>query len=271
MAYTTIAASQTDADSPIDQVLMDAIRTDLDDLNSRLQIIEAKSDSAIYDDFTETTILGTVASAAGTDAQPYTWDVFASGAGTSPAISANPDHWLRLQVNGGSSILTASAFRMRFDLDRDHTIVMETRLKCTSGTDADMFFGFQDDALPASLANNTDLSDAIAFVRGTNSNTLKFFTARASSTDSSDNLGDTSAWITLKIAVTYAGSTKEVRAYTGTTQANYVEVAGSPFTTTTKHPNVRLKPWFGISGGGGSRTADLDYILAYWNARPLST
>lgn len=35
MAFTTINASQTDADSPLDQPLMDTVRTNLDDLDSR--------------------------------------------------------------------------------------------------------------------------------------------------------------------------------------------------------------------------------------------
>ncbi|MBI5233522.1 MAG: hypothetical protein HY880_04135 [Deltaproteobacteria bacterium] len=36
MSWTTINASQTDADSPVNQTLMDSIRTNLDDLNSRI-------------------------------------------------------------------------------------------------------------------------------------------------------------------------------------------------------------------------------------------
>lgn len=35
MAFTSITAGQTDADSPVDQTLMDLIRTNLDDLDGR--------------------------------------------------------------------------------------------------------------------------------------------------------------------------------------------------------------------------------------------
>src|SRR6266478_6932756 len=36
MAYVSISSSQTDAKSPVDDTLMDTIRTDLDDLDSRV-------------------------------------------------------------------------------------------------------------------------------------------------------------------------------------------------------------------------------------------
>ena len=42
MAFTTITAGQTDANSPVDQVLMDLVRTNLDDLDTRLAVAEGE-------------------------------------------------------------------------------------------------------------------------------------------------------------------------------------------------------------------------------------
>lgn len=49
MAWTSILATQTDANSPLNQVLMDAIRNDLDDLDARgCQIFRWGSTGEIY-------------------------------------------------------------------------------------------------------------------------------------------------------------------------------------------------------------------------------
>lgn len=263
MAYTTIAPGQTDADSPLDQTLMDAIRTDLDDLNTRLGAIEAFSDQAIYDDFALSVINGDI------------WTFGAAGAGTAPAV-ALPDHVCHMIV--GSSATTysgifATAKKMAFDLSVDHTIAFEARLKHSSATTAEFLIGFQDQTLTGTRANNIDLSDMIGFVRGTNANTLKFTMAKASTAiTAADNLGTFYPnYATVKIVITFSGATKKVQAYTGTTQADYTEVSGSPFTDTAKIPDIALMPWIGLSNNSGG-TADLylDYALYYWLARPLN-
>lgn len=259
MAFLALTSGQCDANSPVDETLMQLIRTDLDDHESRIGANESISDGAIRDDFIGTAI--------DTD----TWD---TAGVTAPAQDGQPDHWMHLQNGAGNSaIIAATTKRMRCDLDRNHAVTLEARLKTTpSGTDANMFFGFQESGLTLADASVTDTSDMIGFVRGTNANTWKFRTAKASTNSEVDNLGSTFGWqvIRITIASLSSGADITIHVYIGDTVASLSEISGSPFIDETKIPLVELRPFFGSQGGGGTRHTYIDYILAYWSARPLS-
>src|SRR5882672_10302096 len=141
MAYTVIAAGQTDADSPIDQNLMDALRLNGDDHESRIGVNEGVSDNAIRDDFT------------GTAVDTDNWDVATNRIA---AQDQQPDHVCHLVADAGANyaVISASTKRMRFDLDRDHTIIFEARIKESATNTSGKLFGFQDSSLAGSVANN---------------------------------------------------------------------------------------------------------------------
>jgi hypothetical protein len=116
MAFTSILASQTDADSPINQTLMDLIRTNLDDLDGRISISTGQGAAkgwilfdgtgaiAILDSFNVTSIVDN-----GTGDYTINWDVDFANAnycavGTaSNNVGGNPA-WVFLQNRAVGSI-----------------------------------------------------------------------------------------------------------------------------------------------------------------------
>src|SRR5262245_12653378 len=273
MAFTAITSTEISSGKPVIGTggFGQKCKDNFDDLNSRLGTNESLCDQDIRDDFHGTSV-ATGANGGTGASYPYTWDILAGDAST-PALDGAPDHYCHLQNGAGTgAVIAGSPCKHRPDLDRDHSIVLEARIKHSAATDANLFFGFQDAALTLTTGNNNDTSDMIGFVRGTNSNTLKFRTAKASTNAETDNLGNFSGWQVIRITIVSlsSGADITVRAYTGSTVAALAEISGSPFTDETKIPNVALKPWFGSSAGGGTRHAYIDYALCYMTARSLS-
>lgn len=256
MAFLALTAGQTDADSPLDQTLFDLIRTNFDDHETRFGATESLSEGSIRDDFVYPT------GGINTDV----WDV----SGTNVYTDNQPNHLLHFNHGSGQySAVAASDKKMRFDLDKKHTVVMELRHISTQSDNTEAWmFGFQDAALTTSTsAIVTDQSDFIGFAQGSTANTYKAITSKGGvGATLQDNIGNAAVFSKLKIVVTFSDTVAlQVQMFVDGT-----EVSGSPYTDTAKIPLLSMRPAMGTAGGGSVRDSNIDYCLAYWSARPLS-
>lgn len=262
MAFTVIAASQTDADSPLDQTLMDALRLNGDDHESRITAISAVSNQDIRDDFASSTATWSATGAGNGEL----WLSDESGAGV--LVLTTNDHHLNMTVATGTEYgyLRGHTRKMRVILDTAHVLVFECRFKHTVNPDPNFAFGFQDIGLVTN-AVATDVSDFIGIVKGSATKTLRFRTALGGSAAESADLGDTANWQRIKITVTISTS--------GTTRTVAGELDGAAQTwshATSNVPNSTvLAPTLAIDGPDATTRALLvDYALFYWQTRPLS-
>lgn len=228
----------------------DQLADNLQYLYDRLNTIGIVSSGNIYDDFHQ--------AALDTDNWIDTGD-------NAPTFVAQPDHAIHFTSSGiQSSAIVAAAKKMAFDLDRDHHIKMVSRFgKATAAGDQSMIVGFQEMALTGD-AVVTDTDSMIAFVRGTNNNTVKAYCSKTAgnSVVVADNLSNWTNYMELAIEITFIGATKKVEFF--------IDGASVGSTTdTTKIPVVQMRPAIGIHGGGGARVADLDYATYFWLERPL--
>lgn len=258
MAYVSLLTTQTDADSPVDQTLMDTIRTDLDDHETRLSSISAFNGQSIYDDF--------ACSVLDTDV----WDSAVSGAGSlTMGLVGSDRHEIQVSAATGTAGIAASTKRMRFDITQLQDIYLEARIH-TNGTNIGTFlFGFEDDTVPPATGT---LLNYMGFIHGTNNHTLKLSTAKGGTvTNGTDNQGPiptaygSSSRMALRITST-AGPTFTLRGYLESSGV-LVEVGGSPLSTNI--PDTKyMRPKMAVFNG----TPDLfiDYLLAYWITRPLT-
>lgn len=256
--YVDIVDSRIDANSPWPQDVTFDIRNDIRHLKELSQVVGVFSDAAIYDDFVNP-------SAAGVNTN--TWDV--SGAAT----DTQPNHYLNLTQGGGANYdaVAAAPNKMRVDLDRDHEITFECRSKSfQSDATESWFFGLKDVSLLIGVNTIVTTNDnVIGFRQGTTANKYRAICAKAAASSTlQDDIGNAANWSVLKITVssTSSGASIVVRMYVDGT-----EVTNSPFSTLANIPLTSLRPVLGTSGGGGSRAHGIDYCLAYWTARPLST
>lgn len=267
MAFLALTSGQCDADSPLDEPLFQLIRTNFDDHEARLLPNEARNQQAIFDDFTSDTL----DAAAGVVPVLSAW-VWEQDDPTTPstALDGTPDHWCHF-TNGAAdhAAIAASAYRMRLDLDRDHTVVMECRHKSAqSDNTAVWFMGFQDASLAVTGATCvTDQTDVIGFAQGSTAQTYKALAAKGGvSATVQDNIGNAANWSKLRLELTFASATRQIRYFVDGT-----ETSGSPFTTAANITLLKIRPLFGFQNGGGARNNYLDYVIAYWVNRPLST
>lgn len=265
MAFLALTSGQCDADSPLDEPLFQLIRTNFDDHEARLLPNEARNNEAIFDDFTADTL--SMDPGGPPVIAPWVWEQNL----TVPALlDGSPDHWLHFANGAGSyTVIAASAYRMRIDLDRDHTVVMECRHKSAqSDNTAVWFMGFQDASLAVTGATCvTDQTDVIGFAQGSTAQTYKALAAKGGvSSTLQDNIGNAAVWSKLRLELTFAGATRQIRYFVDGT-----ETSNSPFTTAANITLLKIRPLFGFQNGGGARNNYLDYVIAYWVNRPLST
>lgn len=229
-------------------------------LYDQLRSLGVQSDQGIHDNFTEDSL--NVQGAAGTD--PYTWDT--GGAGTL-ALDGAPDHWAHFQNGAGNlKYMAAGPYKMRFDLDRDHTIYMEARHKMTQGDTSNVWLiGFQD----ASLTTPVTQDNIIAFIQDSTAQKYKGRVVKATvGQDVATGLGlGAASWVGLRIEITFSGGTKKVEFFTDT--GSGMVSAGST-TDTTKIPVVKMRPFIGFSGGGGTRDNYIDVCHFDWMVEPRS-
>ena len=263
MAWTAISSTQTDSGSPVDQTLMDAIRTNLDDLDTRVDAIAAVSDHDIRDDFVAFIGYDTAAGIP-PDTLLYTWEYGINGIGSSVGLIAAPDHALALvHITGGANYaaIRSAPGKMLFDLSRTFSVTMEWRYKKISASEVaeTWTMGFQDDALGINSAGDvTDQSDFIGFRQGA-IDTFDAITASGGATTVAGNdVGTATNWTVLKIIIT------------GSTSVEFFVDGSSVGTSSTNITGQALRPFFGFTGGTVTHTHHIDYAQVYFGARPLS-
>lgn len=255
MAFLALTSAQCDADSPVDETLMQLIRTNLDDHEARIGTNEAQSNDAILTDF------------AAVDRDGDDWIDYDNGVGYGVgAIITEPDHLFVIHCDNSAEyfFLAGSLKRMRVQLDTAHTVVIESRIKHQTAPDLELFLGLQDAGLTGD--QYADLSDCIGFVKGGATTTVKVRMAKAGSATESGNVGDTTNWTKLKLVITKVSG----GALTVAAELNDSAISGSPWNTNIPDTTV-LRPVMGVSAFDNSnRRMWFDYFRAYWQARPLS-
>lgn len=269
MAWTNIVSTQTDTDSPVDQTLMDAIRENLDDLNTRVTAISASSSQEIRDDFA--TGLGM---ASNWDPDIWQHETSGGGAGWEWRSTSEGNHYLHIAYGGAAnhSALCSSERRMHIQLDEDHHVIVEFRIKRITnapGATQSFIFGLQDVSLLGGAAFITDTSDFIGFTKGTNADSVLAKTSKGGvGATIADNQGDISNWTILQVDCesTTGGTVFAISFYVDGVQV------GSTHTAAANVPDTSvLVPAFGFDDSGAGVAIGLycDYALAYWAGRPL--
>ena len=249
MAWTAISASQTDANSPVDQTLMDAIRTDLDDLNTRLTGLGSGMQDNIIDDFAGTAL----------NTGNWTWD--SSGAATDTLTAASHLITLNSVGVGNYSNLLGGASRIQVRMTNTQSVTLKWRFKIT-GISSTSFIGWQDNSL--SGANTNSAANAIG-LRWAAASQSVFTTAKGGATTTSAATGNVANWQVAQIDLIQTGSALTLAFYMDGVQI------GSTITTTNIPDTTTLRPVIGALGDGGSASVIvIDYFYAIYNAQPLS-
>lgn len=258
MAYTNISASQTDADSPLDQTLMDALRTNLDDHEVRIGTNEAQNLQAILDDF------------CAVDIDTDVWILENSGVGASnPTIVSSEAHYVTPDPgtqNGVSySNLRGTTNRMRVRLDRNHAIKMDMILKATTPGQY-LACGLQDIAMTGVNASN-DITDFIGIVHGSGgAANFRAVVQKAGAGTTTSGIGNSANWTRFiwTITVTGGGATLSVDL-----TMDGATVSGFPVSTNI--PNtLTLHPVFATGGDTTPAEWLCDRFKAYWTSPPAN-
>jgi hypothetical protein len=269
MAQIPIAASQTDADSPIDQTLMDAIRNNLDDHEGRISAAFAFGQSAIVDDF-----MGAPGTTGLTSAL---WSVSFNGAGNDPDVlnDATDMHHMRLHLAttgaGTYSLSVGAPSKMQILFSEEYVAVMQMRVKRGVGINDDSyFFGWNDAGLAATATSITDVSDMIGFYRDAATGNWTFSNSNGGAANTSTNIGTGTSWGVFRITVTCSATagSRKIDVEHGATEAALAAISGSPFTTNLT--TQRLRAAFGVAYLGNAANLRVDYVRAYTSGIPLA-
>lgn len=244
------------------------VADDLEYLRDRVDAIGIGSAQGIHDDFACDTLDTTSGGAA--DVEPYTWEV-GTGGSTSHVTDGAPDHWCHIFNTAGSNwcVIAASPYKMRFDLDRDHTLYGEMRIKrgATPDSGAVWLFGFQDASLAVTAATCvTTQTNIIGFVQDATQDKFDAIVSKSAGSGTlvvANSVGDISAWTVLRIEITFAGATKKVEFF--------IDGSSVGSTTNTAYiPLVKMRPLIGFDPSA-TRDLYIDYADFDWTVRPLST
>lgn len=239
----------TDADSPLDQTLMDRVRTNDQDHEDRINSLVSVSSQEIRDDF----ISGTTA------VDSVLWD---TGGGTVPDIVT--EHQMRCLRTGSNSYSAVSATdeRIHIDTSEVYVAVIEFRIKNPGGDADDIAVGFQDVAHVVASGTNVidDTTDFIGVVRGGASDWTIRVASGGTPTDRTGQ-GSQASWTKFKFSIT-CGASPSV--------SIDVDDVSSGAAITTNIPTTILRPVAGISRVGTDMDLRVDYILAYFEGRPLA-
>jgi len=145
-----IAAGQTDADSPLDQALMDAIRLDLGDHETRIAAVEGATSDLLFDHFTRDS------RAIGGATQLPNSDRFSRRAVGSATVSLlTTGHICRLlmsTLNGDLAALRANMRQTPTELPR---CVIRMKVDTWNATNFDFFVGLADDTATAGYGDSS--------------------------------------------------------------------------------------------------------------------
>lgn len=254
------------ANQPGDTVLMTDYRNDLEHLKERADQVGINSLESIHDNFAGDT-LDSVQGTPGSTDYPVTWDIGFSN--SAPVLDQQPQHACNFPAVGANAYcaIAGSKYRMRVDLDADHTLYFECRHRSVTSDAGNLWvMGLQDASL--ALSSNTSIStvsNMIGFRQDASAQKYKAFCSKAGvSVDVATALGNAAIYSVLRIEVTFSGATKKVEFFVDGTS-----VAST--TDTAKLPLVKLRPFVGFHAGGGVLRQQLvDYVDADWVVRPLS-
>jgi len=252
----------TDADSPLDQTLMDRIRTNDQDHEDRINAFLVVNESAVNEDFTTSVVNPKFEHAA----------QGINGVGTFVADT----HSITLgstssDIGGGTVHLLPTTFSVRMNVDQK--IVFEAHIKYfTNGIDVSehkFVMGFQDVAMTYNTAAAvTDVTDYVGWVAGgTDDTTLFYAEDAASGGQSGSDFGDVTAWQVFRVEVdaTSAGTVWSARGYLDSVLKT---------THTTEIPDaVHIRPIIGhVEFTGTSITSpalSIDYFKVWHSERPV--
>jgi len=145
-----IAAGQTDADSPLDQALMDAIRLDLGDHETRIAAVEGATSDLLFDHFTrDSRAIGGATHRPSADRFSYR----EVGGGTVALLTTG--HICRVHtgtVNGDVAVLRANMRQTPAQLPR---CVIRMQVDTWNATNFDFFVGLADDTSTAGYGDTT--------------------------------------------------------------------------------------------------------------------
>lgn len=263
MAFLSLLSSQTDADSPLDQPMFDTIRTNFDDLDSRVSAVSGYDTEAIVTDF----MMKTLPTSVWTE-NHTSWVA---------AVVETNEHYLKSVMTAsatGMSGIGAEPGHIRVHFARDQRVILEGRVKQKTASSGNhlMAFGLVDDAVTvANIDQAAGLDNSIFFHRAGTEATYRFKSFKAAAAGANvSGLGTVGTnWTKFKIdcSISGGGAVIAVNAY-----LDDALVAGSPFSSNI--PNTKLLYPFWITwndtGTGTAGEWDLDYFLAYWVNRPLS-
>jgi len=252
MAFTSLTSAQCDANSPLDETLMQLVRTNFDDLDDRVNALAALSSQDVRDDFIQDVTGSGVADA-------VIWDSYAS---TLTGAVIAPHQYKISGAATGQAAIQATGERMHIDTGEDYVAVLEFRIK-NAGTDADWIaVGFIDRSIVDVNLVNYD-ANFIGIVRGSGSDWDIRVASGGTDTDNTGH-GTQATWTKFKFTVTCTSTGSPSVAV----DVDDVSIGAA---ITTNIPATVLRPVVNVYfASGGAADLRIDYVLSYFNGRPLA-
>jgi hypothetical protein len=253
MAFTNLTAAQTDADSPLDQTLMDLIRTNFTDLDTRVSAIEAFSDQDIRDDFF----------GGATTIDTTTWD--SGGIGTFQRVA---EHQCFINPGGaGYRAIGATTERIRVNLTEEYVVIMEFRIYNSLNDVGATTVGLMDVAnTTAGAGVVTDTAFFIGVVANAGGGDWTIRVDDNTGPTDRGGQGTWNVWTTFKFTVTcsaVAGNRK--------VEVDTDGVSSGAAITTDIPSTVDLYPVAGVNDpGAAGAQLRIDYYHCYFSGRPLA-
>lgn len=251
MAFVALSSTDCDAGSPLTETLMQLIRTNFDDHESRIGSNEALAYEDILCNF----------EAAGVDAAVL--DAPVSGAGTVGLTAGNGYVTLDSGAAAGGAALAAATAKMRVSLTKPHVITLKWRVKMTSAGVANFVMGLQDASLTSTI--HSDVSDAI-LVTSDGAGAYNYYSAKASVSETSSTFGTSTNTTEIKMIINCVSAANITVDVYENNVLRYTATDESKMPTTTV-----LRPVIGVGNAGSQPIVRIDSFRAYWNAEPLST
>lgn len=247
MAFNPLTSAQCDADSPIDETLTQLIRTNLDDLDARVNATEEATS-----DYIDTHFMCTALDT----------NIWTSNGTITLLIGVNGLH--TAQIDGASpAVLAATTNKAHFRLNKDMALFMEWYgiENVPSNAPSSVFYGFQDASLAVTGTTCiSDVSDCIGFIKGTTAGQFKFRMAKGGTSNEVDDFTARSTAHTLRLELSRVSGVFSVGAL-----LNGSHITGSPFSTNVPD-TVVLRPLFGWVPNVDNLTYTMDYVQMKWTS-----
>jgi hypothetical protein len=267
MAFTALTSGQCDANSPLDETLLQLVRTNFDDHESRIKSVEDPN-VRVFEHFARTKFYSSNEILVATGAtyvasRDYADNLIfrAAGSGTFArwvnrygVAVGNDAHFVRAQDVGTLQLICAPGY---YFTNRTKPIVFKFRMMIENYNDwTGFFFGLMD--VPPAEASTTRPSNGLFMEMGATAGTFRFVARNGGG--GSETVGteftrpSSSAWFTFEITFTNDPSNQAVCKIDGVTKE----------TLTTNLPTAKtLFPVLHLVGSVASTKYDLDRIEAY--------